>query len=79
MSITSSLETPTALSGLVDHDTRPGHIHATIRVNRLGVAVKTTSGDTSRRTIGGTVIRTRLPFAAIVRASYQSGSSRRCR
>jgi autotransporter translocation and assembly factor TamB len=29
------------------------------------VAVNTTSGDTSRRTIGGTVIRTRLPFAAI--------------
>ncbi len=54
-----------AFRHFVNHDARPRYVNTAVRVKRLGVASKTTSGDTSGRTIGGTVIRTLLPLAAI--------------
>ena len=55
-----------AFRHFVNHDTRPRNVNTLpSSVNRLGVAQIPRPATHPKRTIGGTVIRTLLPFRAI--------------
>ncbi len=54
----------------------PTGIHATIEGKQVWCSLEDNIWHTSIRTIGGTVIRTLLPFAVPAPASFQFGSSR---